>query len=124
MIPAMMKEARNSSTVPPMLADHRQRLLGQVADLRLHALNEGRQIRMGLRPEIVELLADDRPLCDARRGSGNLQGVVAHAADQVMTESPSETISTVVGTTISTMPASTSTVAASPCFPPILRASF
>jgi hypothetical protein len=32
----------------------------------------------------MDLLADDRPLGDASRRCGNLQGVVAHADDEVM----------------------------------------
>ena len=84
MIPAMMKEARNSSSAPPMLATIPSACLGQVAELRLQALNDCRQIRMSLRPKTMDLLADDRPLGNARRGCGNLQGVVAHAADEVM----------------------------------------
>ena len=63
---------------------HRQRVLGQVAELRLQALDDSRQIRVGLRPCTMDLLADDRPLGHARRGCGNLQGVVLHAADEVM----------------------------------------
>ena len=45
MIPAMMKEARNSSIAPPMLATIPSACLSQVAELRLQALNDCRQIR-------------------------------------------------------------------------------
>ena len=66
-------------------AGHRlDRGLGQGADLRLQALDERRQILVGSRPCGVNLLADDRPFGDARRGRGNHQRVVAHAVDQVV----------------------------------------
>ena len=48
----------------------------EVADLRLHALHQRRQVGMRLRPVGMDLLADDRPLLHAGARRGNLQGVV------------------------------------------------
>ena len=84
MIPATMNEARNSKTAPAMLATVSSAVLARCAELRLQALDERRQILVGSRPCGVDLLADDRPFGDARRGRGNHQRVVVHAVDEVV----------------------------------------
>ena len=47
--------------------DETERGLRQVADLRLHALHQRRQVGVRLRPDGVHLLADDRPILRRRR---------------------------------------------------------
>ena len=56
-------------------------------------------------------------------GAGTFRVLSRTPLTKPCTESPSEPISTTVGTPISKMPPNTSRVAAIPCFPPILRAS-
>ena len=62
--------------------DEAERRLGQVADLRLHALHQCRQIGVRLRPERVHLLADQRPVGDAFSWRRHLERVVLHVVDQ------------------------------------------
>ena len=62
--------------------DETERRLGQVADLRLHALHQCGQIGVRLRPECVHLLADQRPLGDAFSWRRHLERVVLHVVDQ------------------------------------------
>ena len=62
--------------------DETERRLGEVADLRLHALHECGQIVVRLRPECVHLLADQRPLGDACSWRRHLERVVLHVVDE------------------------------------------
>ena len=57
---------------------------GEIADLRLHRLYELRQVRVCLHPGAVNLLADDRPLLDARTGCRHLQRVGLHAMHEIL----------------------------------------
>ncbi len=59
-----------------------QRRLGEVADLRLHALHQCRKIGVGLRPEGMHLLPDQWPAGDAFSRRRYLQGVVLDVVDE------------------------------------------
>ena len=107
-----------------MLATNAERRLGQVADLRLQALHQRRQIVVRLRPERVDLLADQRPLGDACARRRHLQRVVLHVVDQVAAPSRRASSSAPRSARRSaTTPSRTSSVAGQPCRPPIFAAS-
>ena len=56
----------------------------QLADLRLQTPHQRRQIRVSLRPKIVNLLADERPVFHVRARGWHLQRVVLHVTDQLV----------------------------------------
>ena len=64
--------------------DNPQRGFSPVAELRLQALNECRQIRMGLRPQSHGPSCRRWAIGNTRRGGGNLQRVVAEAPYDAM----------------------------------------
>ncbi len=64
--------------------DDAERLPGQLADLRLHALDEPGQVGVGAGPEVVDLLADDRPTPNALSRGRDVQGVLLHGTDEVV----------------------------------------
>ena len=64
--------------------DEAERRLREVADLRLHALDQRRQIGVRRRPDRVELLADHGPRRDALARGRDLERVVLHVVDQLM----------------------------------------
>jgi len=64
MMPAMMKEARNCSS--PL------------------ALDQSGEVGMGLGPQRMYLLANQRPASHAVAWRRNLQGIVLHVADQLV----------------------------------------
>ena len=66
-----------------MLATIAKCFLGQFADLRLHALHESRQVGMSFRPDVVDLLADDRPFLHAFSRGGYFQRVLLHGTDEM-----------------------------------------
>ena len=80
-------------------AQHPER---ELTDLRLQALHECRKVGVCLRPERMDLLADDRPSLHTRARSRNLHGV---------------------GTTTSAKTTRTISVDAHPCLPPSRYAS-
>ena len=67
----------------PDAGDEAQGGFRQFANLWLHALHQRRQVRMGLRPHVVDLLADDRPGRDPGARGWNLQRIVLHVVDQL-----------------------------------------
>ena len=56
----------------------------KLADLRLHALHERRQVGMRLRPDRVDPLADDRPVLDTRTRRGDLQRVIPDTVHELL----------------------------------------
>ena len=83
---------------PPTPATMPSADLREVADLRLHALHQRRQVGMRLRPERMELLADDRPFRDARARRAESAGYCpARLARIPAPNRPSEPISTARG---------------------------
>ena len=84
MMPAMMKDGQELQQSTTDAGDEAQGCFRQFAYLWLHALHQRRQVRMGLRPNVVDLLADDRPCLDTGTRGWNLQRVVLHVVDQLL----------------------------------------
>ena len=98
-----------------------ERRLGEVADLRLQALHQRRQVGVRPRPDRVDLLADDRPFGDARSRRRNLQRVVS--ARRGSAAAPSRRANSSArrwARRSAATPSSAISVAASPCRPPIV----
>ena len=66
-----------------MLATNAKCRPSQFTCLRLHALNESRQVGMSFRPDVVNLLADHRPFRHALSRGGYCQRVVLHGVDEI-----------------------------------------
>ena len=63
--------------------DEAERRLCDFADLRLHALDQSRQVVVRRRPDRIELLADDGPRRDSVARGRDLERVLLHVDDQL-----------------------------------------
>mgnify|MGYP003693835619 CR=1 FL=1 len=75
MTPAITNAARSWSMPPPMPATAPSTQIASFTDLRLHALHECRKVGVCLRPERMDVRADDGPSFHTRAWSRNLHGV-------------------------------------------------
>ena len=64
--------------------DEGERRYGDVTDLRLHALDQGRQVGMGLFPNRMHSFSDDRPFGDPGPRRRDFQRIVLHIGDQLL----------------------------------------
>lgn len=122
-MPATMTAARNISNSPPMPATTptavfaRSPIFGCMLCTRPGRSSYARDHRACSLSPIT-----GQPATPSRR-AGIRRELICTSWISRCTESPSELVSSAVGATICTMASSTRTVAASPCRPPILRAS-
>ena len=79
-----MKAARKRSKPAADAGNEAQCSFREVADLRLHALHQRRQVGVRARPERMHLLADHGPLGHAIARRRDREGVRLHVADQLM----------------------------------------
>ena len=84
MMPATTNEQQEHQQAASQRSDDTQCLGRQLAKLGLHALDQSRQVVVRLRPDGMQLLADDRPGGYLFRWCRNLKRVVAHVLDKIL----------------------------------------
>ncbi len=124
MIPATMNEARKSKTAPAMLATVSTAVLASAASFGCRLLTSAGRSSWARVHAAWTFLPMTGHSATPAGGAGITSVFSCTLSTRSCTESPSAPISTAVGKTMTTTPTSVSSVAASPCLPPILRANF
>src|SRR5574337_926840 len=83
-----MASMARSSIPTSDLGDHAERLLAQIAELRLLALHQPRQIVISLCPPPVNLLPDERPLRHTCPRGRNFEAIGLDTVDKLLGRIP------------------------------------
>ena len=123
MMPATMREARNCSNAPPMPATKPSAALARLPIFGCMLCTSAGRSVWALVQKACSLSPISGQFSTPSRGGGTTSVLFWTSLMSPRTESPSELISAAIGTTTTTAPSSTISVAARPCRPPSLAAS-